>query len=51
MVPKLTTVSKPFSPTNLYGAKLENDALFHIERNKNANIVQYDARIGLPWQR
>ena len=22
------------------------DALFHIERNKNANIVQYDAQIG-----
>lgn len=22
------------------------DALFHIERNKNANIVQYDAQVG-----
>lgn len=24
----------------------DRDSLFHIERNKNANIVQYDARVG-----
>jgi len=25
---------------------LDRDPLFHIERNKNANIVQYDAQVG-----
>jgi hypothetical protein len=29
-----------------HGETPGHDALFHIERNKNANIVQYDARIG-----
>jgi len=34
------------TPTILKGDQPDQDALFHIERNKNANIVQYDARIG-----
>lgn len=29
------------------GAEPIRDPLFHIERNKNANIVQYDAQLGL----
>ena len=33
------------SPAILQGAELKRDALFHIERNKNANIVQYDAQV------
>jgi len=35
-----------FTPTILNGTEPDHDALFRIERNKNANIVQYDARIG-----
>ncbi len=34
------------TPAILYGAEPDRDALFHIERNKNANIVQYDAQVG-----
>ncbi len=34
------------TPTILIGGEPDHDALFRIERNKNANIVQYDARIG-----
>jgi len=37
-------VAITFSPTLLNGAEPDHDALFLIERNKNANIVQYDAR-------
>ncbi len=33
------------TPAILQGAELKRDALFHIERNKNANIVQYDAQV------
>ena len=33
-------------PVFVHGNEAERDALFHIERNKNANIVQYDARLG-----
>ncbi len=33
------------TPASLYGDEPDRDALFHIERNKNANIVQYDAQI------
>ena len=32
-------------PTIAYGGETGRDALFRIERNKNANIVQYDARV------
>ena len=32
-------------PSIVYSLELERDALFRIERNKNANIVQYDAQV------
>jgi len=32
-------------PAITYGGEPGRDALFRIERNKNANIVQYDARV------
>ncbi len=34
-----------FMPSISYSTELERDALFRIERNKNANIVQYDAQV------
>lgn len=34
------------TPAILYGGEPGRDALFHIERNKNANIVQYDVQVG-----
>ena len=34
------------TPVFVHGNEADRDALFHIERNKNANIVQYDARLG-----
>ena len=33
-------------PALVHGKEPDRDALFHIERNKNANIVQYDAQLG-----
>lgn len=42
----LCLLAAAITPTILNGAEPDHDALFHIERNKNANIVQYDARIG-----
>jgi hypothetical protein len=33
------------TPAILHGTEPDRDALFRIERNKNANIVQYDARL------
>lgn len=33
------------TPTILNGAEPDKDTLFWIERNKNENIIQYDARI------
>jgi len=33
------------SPAIAYADETARDALFHIERNKNANIVQYDAQL------
>ena len=33
-------------PVVLHAAGPDRDALFHIERNKNANIIQYDAQLG-----
>ena len=35
-----------FVPTVVPADELARDALFHIERSKNANIVQYDAQVG-----
>lgn len=32
-------------PAVVHGDEPSRDALFHIERNKNANIVQYDAQL------
>ena len=32
-------------PAIVQGTEQDRDALFHIERNKNANIVQYDAQL------
>ena len=34
------------TPVNVHGREPDRDSLFHIERNKNANIVQYDAQLG-----
>jgi len=34
-----------FMPAIAYGGEPERDALFRIERNKNANIVRYDAQV------
>lgn len=42
----LLLVAITITPAMLNGAEPDHDALFRIERNKNANIVQYDARIG-----
>jgi len=39
-------VAITFIPAILSGKEPDTDARFRIERNKNANIVQYDARIG-----
>ena len=40
----LTTIL--LTPAILHGGEPARDPLFHIERNKNANIVQYDAQLG-----
>jgi len=33
------------APVFGHGNEPDRDALFHIERNKNANIIQYDAQV------
>jgi hypothetical protein len=33
-------------PVTVNGNEAVPDALFHVERDKNANIIQYDARLG-----
>ena len=43
---KLLLIAIIVTPASLYGDEPDRDALFHIERNKNANIVQYDAQVG-----
>ena len=35
-----------FTPALVHGDEPRRDPLFHIERSKNANIVQYDAQLG-----
>jgi len=40
------TLALIFAPAILYAKELEHQSLFKIERNKNANIIQYDAQIG-----
>ncbi len=39
-------LSLMFSPSVLYSGELARQGLFRIERNTNANIIQYDAQIG-----
>ena len=34
-------------PAIMQAAEPDRDPLFHIERNKNTNIIQYDARVGI----
>ena len=43
---RLTLVAIAAAPAVLRGNEPVHDPLFHIERSKNANIVQYDARLG-----
>jgi len=33
------------TPVFVHGDEPDRDALFHIGRNKNANIIQYDAQV------
>jgi len=35
-----------FTTSGLWAAELERQAIFKIERSKNANIVQYDVQLG-----
>jgi len=42
---KLILVAIIIAPAILHGDEPSRDSLFHIERNKNANIVQYDAQV------
>jgi len=46
LVLSLALLSPAISSAQESGKEPGRDALFHIERNKNANIVQYDARLG-----
>lgn len=49
MIDKITNLllaSIVVVPAVLLAAELERDPLFHIARNKNANIIQYDAQVG-----
>lgn len=41
----LLTIAICLAPAHIYGSEPVRDPLFHIERNKNANIVQYDAQV------
>jgi hypothetical protein len=34
------------APVSVFADDPVRDALFHVERNKNANIIQYDAQLG-----
>lgn len=40
-----TTICLLCAPIFAKGPELSRDPLFHIERNKNANIIQYDAQL------
>jgi len=42
----LKLVAMVVIPAALHANEPGRDALFHIERNKNANIIQYDAQLG-----
>jgi hypothetical protein len=43
---KLLLAIISLAPAGAHADELIRDALFHIERSKNANIVQYDAQLG-----
>ena len=43
---RLLLIAIVSSPAIVHAAEPNHDALFHIERNKNANIIQYDAQVG-----
>lgn len=45
-ITSLLLVAISFTPAILFGNEPDHDALFRIERNKNANIIQYDAQVG-----
>jgi len=42
---KLLLIAAMLYPAMVFADDRAHDALFRIERNKNANIVQYDARV------
>ena len=46
LITVLALITVLVSPSNVRGNDADHDPLFYIERNKNANIVQYDARLG-----
>ena len=46
LVLSLALLSPAISSAQEFGKKPDRDELFYIERNKNANIVQYDAQLG-----
>jgi hypothetical protein len=46
MIIRLLLIAIISSPAIVQADGPDRDALFHIERNKNANIVQYDAQVG-----
>ena len=42
---KLLLTATMLYPAMVFASDLARDALFYIERNKNANIIQYDAQV------
>ena len=42
---KLLLTAAMLYPAMIFAGDLARDALFHIARNTNANIIQYDARV------
>jgi hypothetical protein len=46
MIIRLLLIAIVIAPAIVQAAGPVRDALFHIERNKNANIIQYDAQVG-----
>ena len=45
VVLKLLLTATMLYPAMVFASDLARDALFYIERNKNANIIQYDAQV------
>ena len=46
MIIRLLLTAIVIAPAIVQAVEPDRDALFHIERNKNANIIQYDAQVG-----